>query len=413
MATGGGKFRILPGGGSGDRRKAESDRLDRFLDLDPTLVRSLREDERRRQWLLAMAALILGLLVGGGGVWLLRYRPTATLSSERPAGSSEERAMSLVNQGRKLMLAKQLEPAWKNLELAVEIAPGLVDAWDTLALAKFYGGQLAEAERAARQCLKLDPGYTRAHHILADIHFYAGDDLEIVKDLLRKSGTTRGVARMALLQGRIEEARPMIRELVREMPDDRYVRVMSEIDRLGHLTPDLRWKLEPTYTASHNPETASGWRLYYGRRYEEASTAFNRALQREPRDPSAILGKGWCLLQAGTPAAARQAQSLFEQVLTLRPGNYSAMNGLAWSRKAQGQAEGAITLWERVLALPHRPHIEIPESLKGLGMVAFERGDYARASSYLAQSFALDPYDPETEKLLNEAIQKLQPAQAP
>lgn len=413
MATGTGKFRILSGGGGGDRRKTESERLDRFLDLDPTLARSLREDERRRQWLLAVAALVLGLLVGGGGVWLLRFRAPETPSSQKPATASEERAMSLVNQGRKLMLAKQLEPAWANLELAVEIAPGLVDAWDTLALAHFYGGQMAEAERAARQCLKLDPGYTRAHHILADIHFYAGDDLEMVKDLLRKSGTSRGVTRMTLLQGRIDEARPMIRELARETPDDRYVRVMSEIARLGHLTPELRRMLEPTYSVSRNPETAAGWRLYYGRRYEEASAAFNRALQREPSDPSAILGKGWCLLQAGTPAAARQAQSLFEQVLTLRPGNYSAMNGLAWSRKAQGQEEGAVTLWERVLALPHRPHIEIPESLKGLGLVAFERGDYARASSHLAQSFTLNPYDTETEKLLNDAIHKLQPVQAP
>lgn len=412
--AGTGKFRILSGGGGGgDRRQTESERLDRFLDLDPTLARSLREDERRRQWLLAAAALILGLLVGGGGVWLLRYRSSEPPSSQAPAAPSEERAMSLVNQGKKLMLAKQFEPAWTNLELAVEIAPGLVDAWDTLALAKFYGGQTTQAERAARRCLELDPGYTRAHHLLADIHFYAGDDLEVVKDLLRKSGTSRGVIRMTILQGRIDEARPMIRELARETPDDRYVRVMSEVARLGHLTPELRRMLEPTYAASRNPETASGWRLYYARRYEEASAAFNRALQREPRDPSAILGKGWCLLQAGTPAAARQAQSLFEQVLTVRPGNYSAMNGLAWSRKAQGQAEGAVTLWERVLALPHRPHIEIPESLKGLGLVAFERGDYERASSHLAQSFALNPYDPETEKLLNEAIRKLQPAPAP
>jgi len=402
-------FRILSGKGEGgDRRSSETERLDRFLDrLDPQLVRSLREDERRRHWLMVLAALILGLLVGGGGMWLLR-RPAEIPASQAAAALSEERAMSLVNQGRKLMLAKQFEKAWADLELATQVAPDLVDAWDTLALANFYSGQIAEAERAARKCLEVDPNYKRSYHVLGDISFYAGDDREVVKDLLRKAGSKRGVARMTLLEGRVGEALPAIRELVQEVPDDRYVQVMAEVARLGHLTPELRRMLEPTYAVSRNPETAQGWRLYYTRRYDEASTAFNRALQRDPRDVSANLGRGWCQLQAGTPAAARQAQSMFEGVLAVRPSNYSALNGLAWSRKAQGQAEGAVKLWERVLSLPHRPHIEIPETLKGLGMVAYERGDYAKASSYLVQSYALNSEDPETEKLLNDAIGKLQ-----
>lgn len=402
-------FRILSGGDGGDRRSTETERLDRFLDhLDPHLVQSLREDERRRHGLLVMAALLVGLLAGGGGVWLLRYRPAEAQTSRGTAASSEERAMSLVNQGKKLMLAKQFEKAWADLELATEVAPDLVDAWDTLALANFYGGQMAEAERALRKCLEIDPNYKRTYHVLADISFYAGDDLEVVKDLLRKAGSKRGAARMTLLQGRVGEALPAIRELVQEIPDDRYVQVMAEVARLGRMTPELRRMLEPTYAVSRSPETALGWRLYYTRRYDEASTAFNRALQRDPRDVSAILGRGWCLLQAGTPAAARQAQSMFEAVLAMRPSNYSALNGLAWSRKAQGQAESAVRLWERVLALPHRPHIEIPETLKGLGMVAYEHGDYTRASSYLVQSYTLNPDDPETEKLLNDAVAKLQ-----
>jgi tetratricopeptide (TPR) repeat protein len=403
-------FRILSGKGEGgDRRNSETERLDRFLDrLDPQLVRSLREDERRRHWLMVLAALVLGLLVGGGGMWLLRYRPAEIPASQATAALSEERAMSLVNQGKKLMLAKQFEKAWADLELATQVAPGLVDAWDTLALANFYSGQIAEAERAARKCLEIDPNYKRSYHVLGDISFYAGGDREVVKDLLRKAGSKRGVARMTLLEGRVGEALPEIRELVQEVPDDRYVQVMAEVARLGHLTPELRRMLEPTYAVSRNPETAQGWRLYYTRRYDEASTAFNRALQSDPRDVSANLGRGWCQLQAGTPAAARQAQSMFEGVLAVRPSNYSALNGLAWSRKAQGQAEGAVKLWERVLSLPHRPHIEIPETLKGLGMVAYEHGDYARASSYLVQSYVLNSEDPETEKLLNDAVAKLQ-----
>jgi len=402
-------FKILSGGGGGDKRKTETERLDKFLDLsDPSLIRSLREDdERRRRWLLALAALILGLLVGGTGSWLFFQH-----SASQPSTSlkvREERAVMLVAQGRRFMRVKQFEKAWAYLGLATEMAPGLLEAWDALGLAQFYGGQGAEAEKSLRKCLEIDPEYSRAYHVLADISFYAGDDLSLAKEYWKKAGARRAVARIGLLENRLSEVAPLIRQLAREIPDDRYVQVMIQAVRLGHLTPELRLMLEPAYLISRNPETALGWRLYYTQRYEEASAAFNRALTQDPRDGSAMLGRGWCLLRIGT---AREAQSLFEQALVTWPSNYSALNGLAWSRKAQGQTEGAVKLWERVLELPHIEQVEIPESLKGLGMVYYERGDYLRASSYLGQSFTMNPYDPETEKLLNDSLQRLQtPAQ--
>jgi Flp pilus assembly protein TadD len=155
---------------------------------------------------------------------------------------------------------------------------------------------------------------------------------------------------------------------------------------------------------SRNPDTALGWRLFYFHRYEEASAAFSRALRGTPRDGSAMAGRGWSLLKLGL---VREAQSDFEKVLITWPSNYSALNGMAWSLKAQGQAEGALKLWQRVLELPHRPHVEIPESLKGLGTVYYERGDYARANLYLARSALLNPYDAETSALLEETLRKL------
>lgn len=397
-------LKILTGGGD----KKETERLDRFLDRfsDTDLLQSLRQDERRRSRMLAAAALVLGLLIGGGGAWLagsFRAAPASQASS-----TADERAEMLVSEASRLVTGKHFEKAWAYLDLATGMAPNLVRAWDTKALAKFYGGQTVEAEQAARRCLEINPGYNRAYHLLGDFSFYAGDDLKLAKEYWRRAGARRGLARVALLEGRFREAVPVIRELAREVPDDPYLQVMDEAVRLGRLTPELRQKLQPTYVASRNPDTALGWRLFYSRRYDEAAVAFNRALQRERNDGSAILGRGWCLLRVGTPATAREAQSQFEQVLGKWPSNYSALNGLAWSRKTQGQAEGALKLWERVLSLPHRPHVEISESLKGLGLVYHEREDDLRASSYLGQSFTLNPYDPETEKLLNESLHNLQ-----
>jgi tetratricopeptide (TPR) repeat protein len=396
-------LKILPGGGGSDRSKKESDRLDKFLDglADPGVVRSLREEEdlRRRRWLLA-ATLILGVLLGGGGMWLaLRSR------GEVPSvlASTEEEARELVNQGEALMRGKQLNRASVYLRLATRLAPNLVDTWDALGRSYFYAGQMVETERAMRRCLELDPGHSRAYHVLGDLHFYTGDN-DKARENWKKAGTKRAIARLNLLENRMAEAAPLVRELARETPDDRYIPIMQEALRLGRITPELQRQLGPHYIFSRNPETAKGWRLFYAERYTEASTTFSRALQREPGDGSAMIGRGWCLLKMNS---FREAQSDFEQALATWPSSYSAINGLAWSRKGQGQSEGALRLWQRLLGMPHTTHIEIPESLKGMGMVYFERGDYVRANSYLAQSIVLNPYDQEAKKLLDQTLQKL------
>lgn len=395
-------FRLLPGEG-----RSEAERLDRFLtDLaDPRLIRSLRQEEqRRKRWLLAVPALFLGLILGSGGV-LLVVRPWSVApSAKSQIASEEETARILVSQGHRLMMAKELEKAWTDLRLATELAPDLIDAWDTLALAYFYGGQTADAEHALRRCLALDPEYSRAYHILGDISFYAGEWSQ-AKTLYAKAGRRhRILARVALLENRFDDAVPLIRQLVREVPDDPYAQIMERALRAGRLTPELRLLLEPTYVVSRVPDTALGWRLFHGQQYDEASAAFGRALRQSPRDGSATLGRGWSLLKLN---AARQAQSDFEKALITWPSNYSALNGMAWSLKAQGQTEGAVKLWQRVLELPHRPHVEIPESLKGLGLVYYERGDYPRANLYLARSALLNPFDAETSALLENTLRKL------
>lgn len=398
-------FRLLPRSEAGKR--SEGERLDRFLTglADPGLITSLRrEEQRRKRFLLAAVALVLGLVLGGGGV-LLVLRVWNAKSPQIARASSEERARMLVSQGQRLMKVKEFEKAWADLQLATELAPDLVDAWDSLGQAYFYGGQTVDAERAVRRCLKIDPEYSRAYHILGDISFYSGDLATAKKNYAKAGKRFRILARVALLENRFNAAVPLIRQLMREVPDDPYVKVMARVLRAGRLTRELRLLLEPTYLASRNPNTARGWRLFYGRRYEEASATFGHALRREPHDGPAMIGRGWSLLKLGT---AREAQSDFERALLTWPSNYSALNGMAWSLKAQGQSEGAAKLWRRVLEIPHNPHVEVPESLKGLGMVAYERGDYSQANLYLARSALLNPFDAETAKVLENTLGKLE-----
>ncbi|HEX9943901.1 MAG TPA: tetratricopeptide repeat protein [Thermoanaerobaculia bacterium] len=399
------KFRLLPG--SGGRRKAEAERLDQFLtDLsDPGLINSLRQEEqRRKRLLLATAALAAGLLLGGGGVWLA-LRSAAAL----PAGGAEAHpaqsvatARILVSQGRSLAWAKQLPEAWSYLNLATELAPNLVEAWDALGMAQFFGGQMQAAERSFRRCLKIEPGYERGFHFLGDLNFYSRR-FDRAEEFYRQAHANRALARVRLLQGRFPEAAPLVRQLTRERPDDRWVQVMAEAVRAGRLTPETRRRLDPGYVASWNAGTALGWRLFYAKDYNEASAVFGRVLAEHPDDDSAMLGKGWCLLKIGSNLEARP---YFERVLAKWPASYSAMNGLGWCLRAEGQMEGALRSWQRLWEL--RPDsLETPEALKGIGTIHHERGDFHQAVLYLSKSNLLCPYDPETRKLLDDTLRKL------
>ncbi|MFL6236858.1 MAG: tetratricopeptide repeat protein [Thermoanaerobaculia bacterium] len=390
-------------GGSGQRKSSDAERLDAFL-TDPALVRSLREDDHRRKRLpLILVSLLLGLLFGAAGVLvaLHPWRPAPAIRAGAP--SSEEMARVLASQAQVFAKAKEIDRALSYSRLATELAPHLVDTWDALAYSLFYAGQTAEAETAIQRCLKIDPGYHRAYHILGDINFYTGDWKQ-AEAYWKKADAKRALARLLLLKGRFAEAAPLAQGLA---PGDRYTRVISDALRLGRLTPDLQRQLAPDFVASRDPETARGWQLFYARRYDEAATTFSRALSHSPRDGSALIGKGWCLLKIGT--TPREAQSAFEQARATWPTSYSALNGLAWSLKAQEQAEGAVTLWRQVIDLPRVDQMEVASCYKGLGTVYYERGDYTRANQYLALSVMRDPFDEETKTLLRSTLGKLSP----
>jgi len=385
--------------------KKETEQLDRFLTADPGLVQSLQSDEKSRRRTLAVAALLAGILLGALGVWLAL---SARSAPDLPALPTEETAKTLVSHGKSLTSARQFPQAWSELRLATRLAPKMVEAWDALAISFFYTGQTEEVVRCWYRCLEIEPGYERATHGLGDTYFYSGRYKEAEAQWL-KVKAYRAVARVRLLEGRMQEAIPLVRKLAAEQPDDRWVKVMAQAVAAGRLTPELRWRLEPGYLLSWDPTTAEGWRLFYQGRRSEASAVFTKVLAQHPDEGSALLGKGWSLLETGSTAEARAARPYFERVLEKWPANYSALNGLGWCLKADNQAESALKLWRRMLE--HRPDSadEAPRALKGMGMVYYERGDYARANYYLTRSIAQNSEDKETLSLLMETARKLSP----
>jgi Tfp pilus assembly protein PilF len=279
----------------------------------------------------------------------------------------------------------------------------MAEGWAALGLADLYGGQMDEAERAFRRCAEIDPGNPRGLQGLGDVYFATGEYGK-AEEVWLKGGAMRSVARLRLLAGRFAEADPLVRQLAQKTPDPVYTRAMVEALGTGRLTPELRRRLGPGIVGSRSAATAHGWRRYFAHDYQAAEAELSGVLAGDPRDDSARLGRGWCRLKT---RSFGPAQADFAAVLKTAPSNYSAWNGLGWCLKAQGEPQRAAAAWSQGLAL-HPESPEAPESLKGLGLLAFERKDPARAAAYLTRSLLQDPYDLETRALLEELLKSPQ-----
>lgn len=403
-------FKLLRGGGGGED-KTETEQLDRFLGdaADRKLLSSLRHQEgRRRSNLLAVAGLLLGLLFGGGGTWLAFRLWPADSPETAGAGAlparSEEKARLLIEQGWQFHMAREMAKAWTSFGLATELAPGLVDAWDGLAMSLLLGGQVEDAERSFRRCLEIDPEYQRAYHGLGDLHFLTGD-YERAERYWTRAGAGRALGRLYLLQDRFDEAAVTLEPLLKERPDDTAVRRMVRMARTRRLTPEERRMLRPELPVSRSPDVALGWRLYYNGRFDEASTAFGKALAAEPRSFPALEGLGWSALRQRRIPLARP---YFERLLALYPDHPAALDGLALCLRAEGQTQAAVKIWERLIRYdPLTPGGFQHAAFRELGALYMEQGDDRRALPYLARAVAHNPRDLQALKLLDQAAGRL------
>lgn len=287
-----------------------------------------------------------------------------------------DRAME---QSREAARSKQWDDALKQAVRALQEFPQDIDARSSAAVALYQTGKHAKALQVFEELRSNDPNNP----------FF----LEYIARLHEQSGTidraVAGYVQLAdLQQGRrlIPKAIEALREVLRLRPDDNAQRL-----RLARLLEDSG---SATEAAAHNMELAR--RLQAEGKTAEATTHAEAALRLDPasRDAKELIA----VLHGALAEQAHEAVSSgSETPLPIATGGMTGalraqqfalekIIAQAQERQQQGDAEGAIELYERAVQLG----FERSDMFYSLGLLYQENGDHARAVANL-QRAAGDP----------------------
>ncbi len=130
-----------------------------------------------------------------------------------------------------------------------------------------------------------------------------------------------------------------------------------------------------------------GWALYFKNKYDEAITAFNKALKSNPLSQSALRGKGWSCLQKGDyDICIRLLTKALDIINPNAQDQYNeALRGLAWAFFHKGKYQKALEFFERAIKFtdPTANHL-LRDINNGIGL----------SNKYLAQfDYAIDAFN--------------------
>lgn len=354
---------------------------------------------------------------------------TAFLEAQPPAPAATRSAVRLVY-ARTLAVAQRYADAAPQLEAVTRDAPQFVDAWLTLGALRLELKQPAEAEAALREYLaRLEAGseaasteateatqdedattpmqrLTQAYLLLAQAAEQRRD-FKAAEGWLAKVDSSQALTvqsrRASLLaqQGKLAEARSLIRALPERQPEDARSKLLVEAQLLRD---QKQWSEALGVLAEANDRYRDDTDLLYEQammaekldRMTEMEQLLRRVIALKPQQPQAYNALGYSL--ADRNQRLPEARQLITKALELSPGDPFLIDSLGWVEYRLGNHDEAIR-WLRQ-AHGARPDTEIAAHL---GEVLWVSGRRDEARRIWAEARARDA----TNDVLKETLARL------
>ena len=304
---------------------------------------------------------------------------------------------TLKAEGDALLGAGDFPLAAERYRAAARLAPRNARILTNLAFAQRELGQLAEAEKNAREAIAIEPAIADAHYLLAALAAGSANAEQAERRYRaavladpRLEAAWLGLCALLRAQGRDAELRLAAEDGARALPDCAELQLhLGQLDykerRFDAAVAHLRRALAilPGNTALQNN---IGLALLAGGRTDDAIASFQCALAEHP-DSSETL----CNLGNAYDAANRKnlARNCYEQAAAMAPHAPRALFGLGNSLLDEKDYDAAARHYQEILSRdPH--HFG---SLFQLAYIRQQREQFDAAIGYLQRALAIDPDD--------------------
>ena len=373
--------------------------------------------DKAREGLDRAIALQPGLPVAGLlAIDLMKQAPDTEAIVRKQLQRADASPVVRLAYARQLTLLQRYSEAEPQLETLVREQPDQMGHWLLLAAIRLELKKLDQAEAAFQPVLAraqsthgrapdapatdgnkaaaLNPDLEQAYLLMAQAADLRGktqdalDWMERADPRREKLLTQSQRARLLIRQGRIPEARAIIRAIPEAEPRDAVLKFQSE----AQILRDARqWQeaYEVLREATQRfPEESD---LLYDRammaerlrRYDEMERLLKTVIQLAPDSPNAYNALGYTLADRGV--RLDEARTLIERALTLRPGDPFITDSLGWLEFRLGRIDEALRLLNQ--AWTTRPDAEIAAHL---GEVLWTQGQTERARDIWRQGLQLD-----------------------
>lgn len=317
------------------------------------------------------------------------------------AGASKEQAydaISWFNLGLDEEKKKNIAEAERAYRKAVELNPKAENAWHRLGIVLMASGRSQEAEKAIRKALESKPDLADAMADLADILQLRGEKVER-KDMVEKAyalapSSHRVAYSMAFMRQEMRDYAGMVAPLQTvALADPRNAQIWSWLGdalvRMGRSEEGYKALKTAQEIDPKNPVMLSALSSYHGSRgqYAEALSFAEQSLVISGADAYSWSNKGYSLLKLGRFADAAQA---LETAIRLQPDFAGIWTNLGEAYLRLGQLSKAIITLEKAITLA--PAAADAKSYLVQAYMASGQPDKARPyAESLAQQFPHNP----------------------